>query len=71
MNRAESRRRLAKGAPPDRMEIEKEDFFARVQAGYDALVRTEAGRVRRVDASRSIEAVFEEIRQAVDALLDG
>ena len=71
VNRAESRRRLAKGAPPDRLESEKEDFFARVQAGYDALVRADAGRVRRVDASRSIEAVFEEIRQAVDALLDG
>ena len=71
VNRAESRRRLAKGAPLDRIEIEKEDFFARVQAGYDALVRSDAERVRRIDASRGIEAVFDEIRRAVDCLLDG
>ena len=70
VNRAESKRRMAKGAPLDRLEIEKDDFFARVQHGYDALVARDSRRVRRVDASRSIEDVFETVRGAVDALLD-
>ena len=70
VNRAESKRRMAKGAPLDRLEIEKDDFFARVQDGYDALVARDSRRVRRVDASRSIEEVFDVVRGAVDALLD-
>ena len=40
------------------------------QEGYDALVARDGRRVRRVDASRSIEDVFETVRGAVDALLD-
>ena len=71
LNREESRRRMAKGAPLDRLEIEKEDFFARVQAGYDALAQAEPSRVKRVDASRSIEEVFDTIRAEVDRILDG
>ena len=69
VDRAESRRRMAKGAPLDRLEIEREDFFARVQAGFDALAEAEPKRVRRIDASRSIEEVFGEVRAAVDSLL--
>ena len=69
VDRAESRRRMAKGAPRDRLEIEREDFFTRVQAGFDALAEAEPKRVRRIDASRSIEEVFGEVRAAVDSLL--
>ena len=47
VDRAESRRRMAQGAPLDRLEIEQEDFFARVQAGYDALAQARADRVDR------------------------
>lgn len=71
VNRAESKRRMANGAPLDRLEIERDDFFARVQSGYDALVAKDSGRVRRVDASKGIDEVFEQVRRAVDALLDG
>ena len=71
LDRAESRRRMAQGAPLDRLEIEKEDFFARVQAGYDALAQAEPGRIRRIDASKSIEAVFDEIAREVERLLAG
>lgn len=71
VDRTESRRRMVKGAPLDRIEIEREDFFARVQAGYDALVANEGQRVKRVDASKGIDEVFLEVRRAVDALLDG
>ena len=70
VDRAESRRRMAKGAPLDRLEIEREDFFTRVQAGFDALAEAEPKRVKRIDASRSIEEVFDEVRAAVDNLLN-
>ena len=70
VNRAESRRRMAQGAPLDRLEIEKEDFFARVQQGFDAVARDNPGRVVRVDASKSIEGVFEQVRAAVRGILD-
>ena len=69
VDRAESRRRMAQGAPLDRLELEKEDFFARVQAGYDALAQAEPDRVAVVDASRSIDEVFESVRAAVDEAL--
>lgn len=69
LNRSDARRRLAKGAPLDRLEIEKEDFFSRVQAGYEALAEAEPERIVRVDAGRPIEAVFESVRAAVEARL--
>ena len=69
LDRAQSRRRLAQGAPLDRLELEKEDFFARVQAGFDALAAAEPGRVAVIDASRTIEEVFQSVKGAVEALL--
>lgn len=69
LDRAAARRRMENGAPLDRLEIEKEDFFARVQAGYDAVAAAEPRRVRRVDASRPIAEVFEAVKAAVDARL--
>ena len=69
LDRAHARQRLAQGAPLDRLEIEKEDFFARVQAGYDALAAAEPERIVRVDAGRSIEEVFESVKSAVDKKL--
>ena len=70
LDREESRRRMSGGAPLDRLEIEKEDFFARVQAGYEALAQAEPDRIRRIDASRSIEEVFQDIKGAVERRLD-
>ena len=70
VNREESRRRMAKGAPLDRLEIEQEGFFSRVQEGYEILARAEPERIRRIDASRSIEEVFQDIRGEVKRLLD-
>lgn len=69
VSREESRRRMAQGAPLDRLEIEKEDFFARVQAGYDALAQAEPDRIRRIDASRGIDEVFESVRREVARVL--
>ena len=69
VDRVDARRRMAKGAPLDRLEIEREDFFARVQAGYAALAAAEPERIVRIDASRPIEDVFESVKTAVDARL--
>lgn len=69
VDREDARRRMAKGAPLDRLELEKEDFFARVQRGYDRLAQDEPERVVRIDAGRPIEDVFEEIRATVEKKL--
>ena len=69
VDRAESRRRMAQGAPLDRLELEQEDFFARVQAGYEALAKAEPDRVAVIDASKRIEEVFEAVKAAVDEIL--
>ena len=69
VDRQDARRRMAGGAPLDRLEMEREDFFRRVQAGYDALARAASGRIRRIDAGRAIEEVFEDVKAAVDGAL--
>lgn len=69
LDRQSARKRLAAGAPADRMEREREDFFARVQAGYEALKRTEPGRITAIDASGSIEAVHMDVVDAVGKVL--
>ena len=66
---AVSRKRMSQGAPLDRLELEKDDFFRRVQAGYTRLAQAEPDRVAVVDASRSIDEVFESVRAAVDEAL--
>ena len=70
LDRARARERLAQGEPLDRLELEREDFFTRVQAGYDALAQAEPRRIARIDASRSIGDVAASVRQAVDRALN-
>ena len=70
VDRASAKKRMAKGAPPDRLESEQEDFFGRVQTGYDSLKFSEPDRVRPVDASRSIEDVFADVRGVVEGTLN-
>ena len=69
VDRAKARQRMAAGAPLDRLEIEKEDFFQRVQRGYEAVKAAEPDRVRTIDAGRSIEEVFEDVKAVVGAAL--
>ena len=70
VDRESAKRRMAAGAPADRLESEKEDFFRRVRQGYDALKLSETGRVHTIDASQSIEEVFESVRAVVERVLD-
>jgi len=59
-----SRSRLSNaGRDLDRFESEERAFFERVRAGYQALARSEPGRVHLVDGSRSAEEVKVEIKK--------
>ena len=69
-DRERAKRRMASGAPLDRLEIEKEDFFRRVEAGYDRVAAAEPGRVKTIDANRTIDEVFSDVRAAVERALD-
>jgi len=69
-----SRARLAarqSGSPPvrDRIEEAGGSFFERVAEGYRAIAEAEPKRVKRVDATGSVEAVGAEIWKHVAALL--
>lgn len=48
---------------PDRLESQPEAFFERVRQGFLAIARDESDRVKVIDASRSVEAIFEEVKE--------
>ena len=70
MDRARARARMASGAPLDRLEIEREDFFERVARGFDAVRNADPERVHLIDAGRSIEEVFRDVRSVVGEALN-
>lgn len=71
LDRATARARMAKGAPPDRLESEREDFFERVARGFEAVRDADPERVHVIDASRSIEEVAQDIREIVGEAIQG
>ena len=50
--------------------FERDGYLAAVRANYERLIGAEPGRFTRIDASRSPEAVIEEVEAAVAALVD-
>ena len=64
--RARSRER---GAPPDRLERQPDDFFARIAAAYDELAAAEGRRIRVIDADRPPPAVLADAVAAIADLL--
>jgi dTMP kinase len=57
---ATGRARLhARGAAPDRLELEEERYFAKVAEAYERLAGGEPERIRPIDAERSAEHVLE------------
>lgn len=54
---------------PDRIEREAEQFHERVRAGFLAIAEEEPSRVTVIDAAAPPDAVFAEIRRAVEARL--
>lgn len=62
LSRADAVKRMDReGAPLDRLELEKEDFFRRVNEGYETLARENPERIRKIDSGKSIEEVFREV----------
>ncbi|HTL18643.1 MAG TPA: dTMP kinase [Patescibacteria group bacterium] len=69
---SQQRREVRQASEPirrDRMEEADEEFFARVAQGYEAISLAEPTRVRRIDATRPLKEVENEIWEAVNALL--
>ena len=60
-------RGAAAGEPPDRLEREGEQFFARIREAYLSLAAAEPDRIRVLDASQQPSAVLD---QALAALAD-
>ena len=63
--RETAKARMAQGAPLDRLELEKEDFFTRVARGYDQVAASDPERVARIDSGRTIEEVFADVLKTV------
>jgi len=62
-----SRRMASTGM--DRIEKEKIDFHMRVYSGYKALAAMYPERIKTLDGSRSIEEIFNDVRNWLDILL--
>ncbi len=62
-------RSSGRGAPPDRLESQPDEFFERIAAAYGELARSDPGRVRTIDASRQPAAVLADALAAIHDLL--
>lgn len=63
------RARASKAGELDRLEVEKLDFHYRVYDGYRKIAESDPDRVKRIDATRSVEEISEEILGYIDKLL--
>ena len=62
-------RSTQRGAPPDRLEQQPDDFFDRIAAAYDELARSDSDRIRVIDADRPPPAVLADALAAIADLL--
>ena len=65
---AAGRARASKAGELDRLELEKLDFHYRVYEGYKAIAEAETGRVKHIDASRSVDEIRDEIYGCLEDL---
>jgi dTMP kinase len=63
-------RARSRGAPADRIEREKDEFFERVRGAYRARAAAQPQRIAVVDASQPVEAVVHDACAALEAFLD-
>ncbi|OGO80103.1 MAG: dTMP kinase [Clostridiales bacterium GWC2_40_7] len=61
-------RRIASTAT-DRIENEKMEFHRKVHNGYVQLALKYPDRIRRIDSSRSVEAIWDEVRQVLGDII--
>ena len=64
------RARAAKAGELDRLELEKSDFHYRVYDGYRSLAEREPGRVKRIDASDTVENICRDIYSYLETLCE-
>ena len=65
----EAGRARAKGDhEPDRLELEQNDFHCRVYEGYRHIADAAPGRVKRIDATRSVDEIKNEIYSYLEEL---
>ncbi len=62
-------RRLAGARAPDRFESEQQTFFQKVRMGYQNRMASSPERFVRVDASQSIDAVWNDVRKSMESFL--
>jgi len=55
--------------PADRIELEAQDFFERVRAAYRARAAAQPARFRVIDASQPLDAVPDQVRNAIGEFL--
>lgn len=64
-------RRLAGARAPDRFESEQADFFNKVRQGYLLRMASHRGRFYRLDASKTPDEVWSEVRGILSTLTQG
>ena len=57
------------GKTKDRLEKESLDFHKKVQKGYIELSKLYPERIKLINANKSIEEIFEEVKKYIDKLL--
>ena len=62
--------RAAKAGELDRLELEKMDFHFRVYRGYSEIAEREPERVKRIDASKSVDEIRDEIYGHLERLCE-
>lgn len=62
-------RRRMKAANGDRIENEQMEFHRRVYHGYRQLAKENPERIKTIDASRSVDEVWEDVRRQLDMAL--
>ncbi len=62
-------RQSTRGGDPDRLELEGEEFFARIDAAYRALARAEPRRIALLDAELPPDRVLSDALAAIEDLL--
>lgn len=62
--------RLAGAREPDRFESEKVDFFAKVRAGYLQRMASHRGRFYRLDASKTQDEVWADVKDIVATMME-
>jgi len=62
-------KRLRSGGNLDRIEAEKDEFFLRVYEGFEEIHKADPNRVHRIDSNRTIDEIFADVCEDVNALL--